>query len=110
MSHKAKYQIVGKPPLQKHQARCRCPWTSDRLPSKQEAEDAFLAHLRDVERLKAGLGTRTPSMKGQAAYYRERANDPETPEGDRPIWVQLADELEHRLGHAPSDDEQPTLL
>lgn len=108
MSHKVRYFVIGEPPLERHKASCKCPWESDRLPSQQEAEDAYLAHLKDVERIRAGLGTKTPSMKSQAAYYRQKADDPQTPEKDRPIWEQLAGELERRLGSRPRyEDQQP---
>lgn len=45
------------------------------------------------------------TLKASRDYYRERADDPATPEGDRPLWAQLADEIDARLGANPAEGQ-----
>jgi len=96
--------------LFKYQAACRCGWRSEKRVSRQQVEDEVMNHHVHIERVKAHLGGRTPSLQSQYDYYRERAEDPKEDETARRLWKQLADELGHRLGRSASRWDQPTLL
>jgi hypothetical protein len=79
--------------------------------STQEVEDLSMAHDRVVESARAGLRSRTPSLKSQRDYYREKANDLSEPAGSRLLWGGLADQLDHRLNDQHQDpDAQPALF
>lgn len=106
-NHKIKWNFTEKP--EQHWARCQCGWTSGKKATRQPVEDGVIEHHAFVDRVRAYLGTKTPSLKQQASYYRMMANDSNTPSGDRPLWDQLARELEHRL-NATGKEDQPTLI
>jgi hypothetical protein len=87
--------------------RCSCrahsPWYGQRY----EAEDWEYRHVGAVEQARAHLNRRSPSVRDQYDYYREREADPDTPDHDRALWKMLADGLAHRVG-APAQSD--TLL
>jgi len=62
------------------------------------AEDWGREHLRAVERVRAHLQGRNPSIADQHAYYRRMQRDPRLPAQERALWKILADGLEHRVG------------
>lgn len=92
----------------RHYARCTCGHVTDRHVQKQVVEDETMKHLEYIERVKAHLGTRNPSLKSQRDYYRDQAENG-TPELRR-LWKQLADELSDRLGDNAPKWEQPPLI
>lgn len=73
------------------QARCACKKRSP-LGTRSEVEDWHLAHLQEVERIRAHLSSRSITLPRQQAWFVERAEDPETPDDDRALWRQLAEE------------------
>lgn len=93
----------------RHHGRCSCRFQTKVFLHKWQAEDEVREHLALVDRVRAYLETKNPTVKSQHDYYRERADDPdETPENRR-LWQQLADELEPRVkarkGEVAADDE-----
>lgn len=84
-----------------HRAICVCRALSRSFPFRWEAEDWELQHLDLVNRVKTHLSHgRTPSLTSQRDYFRSKEVDLNTPKGDKPIWKQLADELDKRLNDA----------
>jgi hypothetical protein len=83
---------------------CLCTNHSGPCVEKWQAEDWGTTHLREVERVRAHLRSRTPSLLDQARWYREQAATASNPK-DRNLWVMLATGIENRLGHKV--DEQP---
>lgn len=87
----------------RHKARCTaCGWSSFELPTSQAVQDAVRKHREDVERIKAHLGNRNPSLESQADYYREMADNASLDKEQRDQWKALADEIDRRLGRNPS--------
>lgn len=75
------------------QARCSCKKRSPVGPRSQ-VEDWFTTHLQEIERIRAHLGTRSPSLKTQYAWFAAQADDEANDPEDRVLWRQLADELD----------------
>jgi hypothetical protein len=94
-NHKTKYKRYG----EEYRAECTCKQNS-KLGTRQDAEDWIIRHHTEVQRARAHLMGRNPSLANQYGYYRKREADPNISEEDRRLWKQLADELEPRL---PSD-------
>lgn len=92
------YDWIESPPPFRYQARCNCGWTSDRQATKQAVDDQIMKHEAQVQRVRAQLGTRRPSLKSQRDYYQQMADDHTNPSGERELWQGLADELSDRLG------------
>lgn len=89
----------------KHRAICTCRAQSSSYDHRWEAQDWEFSHLNLVERVRTHLSHgKTPSLKSQRDYYREKEVDPNTPKDDRVWWKQWADELDHRLNDAVLDD------
>lgn len=106
-NHAVKYLAIGET---KHVAVCSCRWRSKDMLTLQAAEDAAYAHGQIVERVRTHLSTKTPSLKSQRDYYATMAEAGDTPDGDRPIWRQLRDELDHRLNDSGGVDEDQLRL
>lgn len=88
-----------------HWATCSCArWKTIKFPKQWQAADDALTHIRNVESAKAALNRRVPGLKSQARYYREMSEHDPTVE-QRPIWLQLAEELEARLAEKTMTDE-----
>jgi hypothetical protein len=88
-----------------HRAVCVCRASSRSFPFRWEAEDWQLQHLDLVNRVHTHLSHgRSPSLASQRDYFRSKADDVNTPVGDRPVWKQLADELDKRLNDTQVDD------
>lgn len=80
------------------QAKCSCRKQSKVLTSRTDAKEWERTHLHEVERAKAHLVNRNPSLETTHKWYLEKEQDPEVTEHDRVLWRQLRTELEHRLG------------
>lgn len=83
---------------------CECKAASEWMALRSEAEDWGVWHLREVERAKAHLHTRLPSLRETYAYYRRMESDPGNRPADRDLWRALADGIEHRLGAEKQTD------
>ena len=94
MIHKTRVVQVGV----EWAGRCSCKARGEAGSLRSEAEDWGAWHLREVQRARAHLSGRAPSLRDQYDYYRRMQDDPDTPPGDRAQWKVLADGLEHRLG------------
>lgn len=91
-----------------HFGRCRCGATSGQRSTTQDVQDWAFAHDQYIARVRAGLGTKTPSLKSQRNYYREQADDTSNTEKDRSQWKRLADELDKRLNDGePTQEDVP---
>jgi hypothetical protein len=75
------------------QARCSCKKRSE-IGSRSTVEDWFISHLQEIERIRAHLGSRTPSLRSQWAWFQAQAEDETNDPEDRALWGQLADELD----------------
>ena len=110
-NHRIKYEAISSLPPQRHRAVCSCRgWASAVVSTRQLAEDEALIHLRNVEKARAAMGTSTPSLKSQQAWYQQQAENPNNSPEDRRLWQLLANELGLRLGlgqRASEDVEIP---
>lgn len=79
------------------QAQCSCRKVSKVVKDYLGALDWEDKHHHEIERVHQHQA-RTPSLKDQRDYYRERAEDYSQSDQDRALWTQLAEELDHRLG------------
>ena len=77
---------------------CECKAHSEPEPRKIDIEDWVAWHHREVQRARAHLRGRAPSLSDQYDYYRRMETDPATPARERAQWKILADGLEHRIG------------
>jgi hypothetical protein len=98
-NHKTKYVRYG----DEFRAECSCRQNS-KLGTRQEAEDWLFKHREQVQRARAHLRHRIPSITQQYNYYRQQEQNPHQGESDRRLWKQLADELEPRLPSDATDD------
>lgn len=74
------------------QARCSCGKRSG-IDRRAEVDTWYYAHLQEVERIRTYLGTRTPSLKTQHAWFCQQADNADNDLDDRLLWRQLADEI-----------------
>lgn len=82
-----------------HYARCKCGETTGYKDTLQQVEDAEMAHLRHIARVRATLGGgRTPSLADQRDYFEKMAEDHHQTDEQRRLWRQLADEMTKRVG------------
>jgi len=87
-----------------------CGWRPLRKETRHEIEDEFRKHIAEVQRARAALGRRNPSLKSERDWYRDQANNHTLPVREREMWKQLADELDHRLNDTEhTSTEQMTL-
>jgi len=78
-------------------ARCRCGFQTLKYEHQWQVDDEVEKHHAKIERVRAYLETRNPTVKSQYQFFSEKADDPdETPE-NRALWRQLADELAPRV-------------
>lgn len=94
MEHRTKVVILDTG----YAGRCTCKAKGPTRLSLTDAEDWGYQHLRDVERTRAHLRERAPSLRDQYDYYRQMQNNPDTPVREREQWKMLADGIQHRLG------------
>jgi hypothetical protein len=73
------------------QARCSCKKRSP-VGSRSDCEMWQAGHQHEVQRIRTHLASRTISLPKQHAWFVERVEDPHTPEDDRELWRQLAEE------------------
>lgn len=110
MSHKPTFLVYGNGPGALHAVRCKCGNLTPKVATKQEAEDDFGRHLRDIQRVRMHLRGREPRLTDQRDYYRKMAESPQTDAKDRELWTRLADELDRRLSGGPPTSVQERLL
>lgn len=85
-------------------AVCSCDQGSLYSDHKWEADDWAREHIASIDRVRL-LGASSPSLRDQYRWFRSREKDPRTPQQERNMWKQLADELEHRMGPSESHDQ-----
>lgn len=85
-----------------YHGRCTCGARSGWLAAKQPVEDWKFLHEQMIEKVRAHLGTRTPTLKQQRNYFESMALSPDASTKDRLLWQQLADEITIRLGDRPT--------
>lgn len=88
-----------------YRAVCECRATST-YGTRQEAEDWGIKHLEQIQKVRAHLRGRTPSLATQLAWFNEQADNPNNSARDRELWRQLADELEHRIRSDEPDEQE----
>lgn len=109
MSHKfTRGETEGWPP--RVYSRCRCGHYIKPMEFTWQVEDEERRHFQLVERVKASLTRREPSIKTQRDYYLERANDPEESRENRALWQQLADELTPRVKDKKPGEQETLFL
>jgi len=106
--HEPEIKVLGL--NEKFRGSCSCGAAGLWDPDRQKAEDFLFEHAQQVERARSALRSRTPPLATQAAYYRKQADEPGTSEEDRALWLQLADELDTRLGKNTPTSEQTALF
>lgn len=74
-------------------ARCSCKKQSP-MTNRANVEEWIFTHHQDIERIRARLGGRSPSLTNQRDWFRQQAEDPSNPAEDRRLWKQLADEVD----------------
>lgn len=89
-----KFTVIGN--TDRCQARCACKQKSP-IGNRGDAESWMYAHLQEIERTRARLGTRTPTLKTQHAWFVQQAENTDNEYDDRVLWRQLADETERHL-------------
>lgn len=100
----SRHQVEVIPTGRKFRAICACRAASPINLSQAEAQDWERVHHKEVERAKAHLSTRSPTLADQYTYYRAKQDDPAISDTDRALWKVLADGLEHRLGIASQEE------
>lgn len=86
-NHKIQYAGYG----DAMQARCSCKKRSG-VGNRSDCEMWEQQHIYEIQRIRAHLASRTISLPRQHAWFMERVEDPDTPDEDRALWQQLADE------------------
>jgi hypothetical protein len=88
------------------QARCSCKKQSPVGP-RGDVDEWIHRHNEEIQRIRAHLGGRSPSLKKQHEWFIKQAEDPENAPADRELWRQLADEIERHLArNAPLVQEE----
>jgi hypothetical protein len=87
--------------------KCACRHESLKWITRGDAQEWEFHHLQQVERAKAALSNREPSMKNQRDHYRRMELDPETSEHDRNLWRIMREELDHRLNDQHPVEQEP---
>jgi hypothetical protein len=70
----------------------------------------MFAHLQEIERVRAHLGTRTPSLRTQLTWFQTQAENVDNDYDDRVLWRQLADETERHLSRQVPLSQAETLF
>jgi len=96
--------IIGS--LDNCQARCSCLKKSP-IGDRGVAEGWWYAHQVDVERIRAHLGTRTPSLKQQHDWFLKQAENTDNEPDDRALWKQLAEEIDRHFSRKPVGEQIP---
>lgn len=91
------------------QGVCSCLTRSPRVLIRQQVEDWWYEHRADVQRARAALSTKTPSLATTRDWYQKQADNIENSPKDRRQWKILADELTARLGDKTAGEPHPGL-
>lgn len=91
------------------QARCSCKQKSP-IGDRGIAEGWWYAHRVEVERIRAHLGTRNPSLKSQRDWFVKQAEDTENDPDDRALWRQLAEEIDRFVARKAPAMQQESLF
>jgi len=103
-SHILKIKTYGKDEQFIGECSCRLK-TLRPMEYRKEVEDWHHGHMRVVEQARLALGTKTPQLSSMLKWYRKQ--EQEGPRADRPLWKQLADELEARVQDDPTEGMEP---
>lgn len=107
--HETEIKVMGL--NEKFRGCCSCGAAGFWEVERQKAEDFLVAHGQQVTRALAALHRRrSVPLTDQYDWYVKQADEPGTSEGDRALWLQLAEELAIRLGHRTPPSEQTALL
>lgn len=91
------------------QARCTCKQRS-KVGTRSDVEAWQFEHLALVQRIRAHLGTRNPTLKSTAAWFEAQAMDENLDPDDRRLWRQLAEETGAYLARKTALLEQDPLF
>ena len=89
-------------------ARCTCHWAPLSDQHRWQAEDRIAQHLDQVQRVRIPP-IHLPVVETATDYYLRMADSRDTTPSDRRLWLQLADELSHRLGDYRHSEDQRLL-
>lgn len=78
------------------QARCSCKQKST-ITDRGGVEAWQYLHLQEIERIRAHLGSRNPSIRSQLAWFETQAANLDNDPDDRALWHQLADETKRYM-------------
>lgn len=102
-----RFTIVGN--TDRCQAKCSCKQKSP-IGNRGDADGWMYAHLQEIERVRARLGTRTPSLRTQLTWFQTQAENTDNEYDDRLLWRQLADETERHLNRQVPLAQSETLF
>lgn len=91
------------------QARCSCGKRSA-IGSRADCDQWQYEHLGEIQRIRAHLGTRNPTLKSTAAWFASQAADADLPNDERDMWQRLADEAGAYIARKNALLEQDTLF
>jgi hypothetical protein len=94
--------VAGSDPWQ---GRCVCEARGQVVEHRWEAEDWNRTHMEQVERARAHLYA-SPSLSRTRDHFREMEATC-TDLVQKGQWKMLADEIDHRLGNFPHDNDAP---
>ena len=85
--------------LDRCQARCSCEKRSE-IGSRGDVEEWHFRHTQEVERIRAHLGSRNPSLKSQRDWFVLQAENTDNSYDDRTLWRQLAEEVDRHIARS----------
>jgi hypothetical protein len=88
-----------------YRGTCTCGAQGPLTGSRADADWWIDQHLVAAARALAHRSGRQPTLEDQAKWYRQMADETVGPIHDQ--WVQLAEELEHRLGQDERTEQSP---
>jgi len=89
--------------------KCSCREAGPLREHRWEAEDWGTEHLKRIERTRLHLDS-PPTLARSAKLYREAAQRPDVTPANALLFVQMADEIEHRLEGSTAGSEQLALF
>jgi len=84
---------------------CACRTKGPVVANRWEADDWNRGHLADIERVRLHLNTQ-PSLPRAAQLYREAAAREDVTPENAALFIQMAEEIEHRVGGVPTEQLQ----
>lgn len=93
-------------PIQ-YRAFCSCLMNSGWFNFRWQAEDWIRVHDELVNRVRAHLRNRTPSIRDQFNWYTKQSEDENNSAEERALWHQLAEEIRYRLSGTTDQDALP---